>query len=656
MKVLDKNAAKAALRVVLIYFFAAGTGLALLRFFNPTMAEWDIGHLFSPQNTLFLCLTAALIFFLVYRLSAHLYRNIQLLSQNEIRYHSLFDNMHKGGAVYRPVDHGRDFVFIDINCSGEQIDQVNRRKLIGHRVTEIFPGIRESNLLNVMQRVHSTGKPEYLPISRYRDKYLESCRENYLFRLDSGEVVAVYDDVTEKKQLQEKLEQSKGELTLQNRIITQFLTTGDDTVYQRVLQIILKALRSSFGFFCYLNEQGKLICPTLSGEYRKLYNMQDLNIIFPPENWDSLWGQTLKDGKTMMKNSALTVPVGHIALQNGLAVPIRYQEEVIGIICIANKDEDYTDADTTLLESICSYLAPILNARLHAQYSENLRFETVVELVKSEASLKEAEKMAKIGHWEHHFATGALSWSDEVYRIFSQDAKQFKPSVQALLQQVHPDDREFVKQAFTAAITNKTTDDEITHRLLLADGTIKFVQERWIATYNNNGEPVNSLGTVQDITERVLAEESNRRLATAIDQAVDVIMITDENGTIQYVNPAFEKLTGYTRQEAVGQSSKLLKSGEHSPAFYQDLWLTISSGKVWHGRFVNKKKSGDFFTEETTITPVKDDTGRIINFVAVKHDISRELELEQQLRQAVKMEAIGTLAGGIAHDFNNILG
>jgi PAS domain S-box-containing protein len=150
-------------------------------------------------------------------------------------------------------------------------------------------------------------------------------------------------------------------------------------------------------------------------------------------------------------------------------------------------------------------------------------------------------------------------------------------------------------------------------------------------------------------------EEAHKRLATAIDQAVDSIVITDPQGIIQYVNPAFEKSSGYTRNQAIGLTPAILKSGHHTESFYEDLWQTITSDKVWRGSLINKNKSGEQFTEKATISPVKDTEGNIINFVAVKHDISRELELEQQLQQAVKMEAMGTLAGGIAHDFNNIL-
>ncbi len=150
-------------------------------------------------------------------------------------------------------------------------------------------------------------------------------------------------------------------------------------------------------------------------------------------------------------------------------------------------------------------------------------------------------------------------------------------------------------------------------------------------------------------------EAAYRRLATAIDQVVDSIVITDPDGVIQYVNPAFEKSSGYPKEDAIGMTPGVLKSGEHPQSFYDELWKTINGGRVWHGRLVNKKKNGQYFTEKATISPVKDSNGTIINFVAVKHDISRELELEQQLQQAVKMEALGTLAGGIAHDFNNIL-
>ncbi|MCG3206958.1 MAG: Sensor histidine kinase RcsC [Anaerolineae bacterium] len=154
---------------------------------------------------------------------------------------------------------------------------------------------------------------------------------------------------------------------------------------------------------------------------------------------------------------------------------------------------------------------------------------------------------------------------------------------------------------------------------------------------------------------RVKLDQERQLLSTAVNKTAENVIITDADGTIVYVNQAFEHTTGYTRAEAVGHNPRLLKSGHQPPEFYHQLWTTIKNGQVWHGRFVNQKKDGTLYTEDATITPVSDSSGQIVNFVAVKRDITNELQREAQYLQAQKMEAIGRLAGGVAHDFNNLL-
>lgn len=155
--------------------------------------------------------------------------------------------------------------------------------------------------------------------------------------------------------------------------------------------------------------------------------------------------------------------------------------------------------------------------------------------------------------------------------------------------------------------------------------------------------------------DRVRLNQQHHQLNTAIEQTAELVIISDTDGKIVYVNPAFAQLTGYSQAEVVGQNPRLLKSGKQEPDFYEQLWETISAGLVWHGRFINKKKDGALYTVDSTITPVLGKTGAIVNYIAIQRDVTRELQLEEQYLQAHKMEAIGQLAAGIAHDFNNLL-
>lgn len=158
-----------------------------------------------------------------------------------------------------------------------------------------------------------------------------------------------------------------------------------------------------------------------------------------------------------------------------------------------------------------------------------------------------------------------------------------------------------------------------------------------------------------NMSNRFKMEEGRRLLATAVEQAAESVIITDIFGNIQYVNPAFEEVSGYSYPEVLGKNPRLLQSGETPPYQYKLMWAEIAKGHVWRGTFTNKKKNGALYKEEATITPVRDNNGHIINYVAVKRDITQHLILENQIRQSQKMQAIGTLAGGVAHDFNNIL-
>jgi PAS domain S-box-containing protein len=155
--------------------------------------------------------------------------------------------------------------------------------------------------------------------------------------------------------------------------------------------------------------------------------------------------------------------------------------------------------------------------------------------------------------------------------------------------------------------------------------------------------------------QQQIAEQSLRKLSCAVEQSADTIVITNSDGIIEYANPAFEKLTGYSRQEVMGQSPALLKSGQQAPALYRELWETIRSGDVYRSIVVNRKKDGELYYADESISPIRNAEGRITHFVSNGRDLTGRLRVEAQLLQAQKMDAVGRLAGGVAHDFNNLL-
>ena len=174
---------------------------------------------------------------------------------------------------------------------------------------------------------------------------------------------------------------------------------------------------------------------------------------------------------------------------------------------------------------------------------------------------------------------------------------------------------------------------------------------------NDMGEIIGVISSCEDITTRRNTEEALHLQAAALDAAANAIVITDEQGTIKWANRAFTTLTGYTLAEGAGQKpGDLIRSGVHDKDFFRHMWETILAGEVWQSEVVNRRKDGSLYTEEMTITPVRDAAGEIKHFIAIKQDITEKRQLQVQLQHAQRMETVGRLAGGVAHDFNNILG
>lgn len=284
-------------------------------------------------------------------------------------------------------------------------------------------------------------------------------------------------------------------------------------------------------------------------------------------------------------------------------------------------------------------------------------------LNEAEAGLRRATSAANVGLWDMDLRTREVHYSLEWKRLLGYEDHEISNDYVEWQSRVYPDDFPKIAGMVLAYLQNPTPNFSYEFRLRHKDGSYRWILAQAALETDEQGQPWRMLGSHIDITERKQAEAQLRLQSAALAAAANAIVITDREGTIQWVNPAFSELTGYELAEAVGRNPRdLVKSNQQNPAVYTELWQTIITGQAWHGEMVNRRKDGSLYTEEQTITPLRDEAGEITHFIAIKQDVTsrRQLEAENrqlmaQVYQAQKMESIGRLAGGIAHDFNNLL-
>jgi len=259
------------------------------------------------------------------------------------------------------------------------------------------------------------------------------------------------------------------------------------------------------------------------------------------------------------------------------------------------------------------------------------RKQAELELRRNQELLNEAQRLGRLGSWELDLVSGELHWTDEVYRIFELDPAQFSPSYENFLNVIHPDDRDQVNQAYTQSLIDRQPYG-IEHRLLVADGRIKWVREHCGSEFDASGKPLRSVGAVQDITEEHLVAEQ-LRIAAATFETQEAIAITDPDANILRVNQAFEVLSGYSAEEMIGQNPRILQSGRHDAAFFQAMWSALLGTGKWAGEIWDKRKNGEIYPKWMTITAVYDEQHRVTHYVAVSSDISQRKLDERKIYQ-----------------------
>lgn len=285
-----------------------------------------------------------------------------------------------------------------------------------------------------------------------------------------------------------------------------------------------------------------------------------------------------------------------------------------------------------------------------------VRQQVMEMLSETRDQLVEAQHIAGLGSFVFDIATGSWTASEVLTNIFGLTDPGAARDVPEWFELMVPDDRAAMQHYFYQEVLKQQRPFDHIYRIVRAtDREVRWVHGLGKLIIGEHGQVERLVGVVQDITDKKRDEEQMTVQLSALSAAANAIVLTDRNGLIKWVNPAFSRLTGYESSEAVGRKMNLLKSGRQSAAFYDTLWGTILAGNVWHGELVNRRKDGQIYLECATITPVRGADGQIAHFVAILQDVTEQRELEKRMQQAQKMEAIGTLAGGIAHDFNNIL-
>jgi len=618
------------------------------------------------------------------------------LPQSEVPYRDLFEKLGLAVAVYEAVADGEDFVVRDLNQAGERIEKINREDVVGRRVTQVLPGVKEFGLFAVFQRVWRTGQAEHFPVAFYRDDRIDGWRDNFVYKLPGGEIVAVYQDRTEGKRPQERLERL-------SRLKEDLLVPGPlDQKMKRITDELVEVLGADFARVwiiraCDLCDTGCLHAEQTEGPHVCRHRSQCLHLAASSGRYTHTDGEVhrrvpfgcYKIGRVaaaadpgFVTNEVTRDPRVHNqdwARELGLVSFAGYRllstdGKPVGVLALFSR-EKLTGQDESLLTAIANTASPVIQTALseEALRTSERRYAGLFE--DSPVPIWELDLSAAInslGSGADRSEESFESYLSSHPQILEESADLFRivDLNQALIELFEAPDKETVKRDISRFLTPEGVRTFVSCLGMILSGRPLVQRDTSVRTATGKrrevtlrvGVPAGSderpsrvLVSLSDITERKRAEEERQRLATAIEQAAESIVITDRKGLIQYVNPAFEKISGYSRAEAEGRTPRFLKSGKHGPEFYHQMWSKLTAGEVWQGRLVNRHKDGTRFEEEATISPVRDASGEVTHYVAVKHDLSQVTRLESQLRQAQKMEAIGTLAGGIAHDFNNIL-
>jgi PAS domain S-box-containing protein len=260
-----------------------------------------------------------------------------------------------------------------------------------------------------------------------------------------------------------------------------------------------------------------------------------------------------------------------------------------------------------------------------------VNYKDITKRKEIQTKLQQAQKIANLEYFEFDIRTGNWTNSSELDDIFGIE-QNFEKNIEGWLKVLHPAYHNSLVNYFNEYVLKQHPQFDKEFKII----NQKTKDDHWVHCLgsiitDSHDKPIKMCGTIQDITQRKNREDELQKLNFAVYQSPVSMIITDTLGNMQFANPVVLSMTGYTAKELIGQNTRLFKSGEHSESFYRDLWETIYNGNVWKGQFHNKKKNGELYWEEATISPIKNHLGEIKNFLSIKEDITGKKEIENKL-------------------------
>ncbi len=502
------------------------------------------------------------------------------LIENEKKYRLLVEEMTQGIAVHEAVydDYGNmiDYRFLDMNKSFEKILGIKKEDWIGKTVLEVLPKT-EKYWIDTYSQVVKTGKAiDYENYSVELDRYFHVVAYNN----QPNQFAVIVTDITESKKIQKQLEESEAKLKLSQKyarighydfdVKTGFWTNSE--MLNEIFGIEEDYVRDVKGWLEIVHPEDR----------EEMFSYLNDYVLKGKNKFDKEYRIIRKnDNKLLWVHGLGTIDFD----DNG--EPAR----MFGTI------QDITARK--LAEEEGALLKNIIENSLNEIYlfnTDTLKFEFVNRgaLNNLGYSLEELKNMTPV----------------DLKPEFTLD--KFLSLIKPLLE---GDKKIIVFETVHKRKNGTTYPVEVQlQKSILSDKKLYFA-------------------IINDITERKKAEEEKYKLLTAIEQSRISVVITDIYGNIEYVNNFFTELTGYSKNEVLGHNPRILNAGKHTKDFYKELWTTILNGNTWEGIFYNKKKNGQLYWEYAIITPIKDEIGKIINFVAVKEDITEKIIKEQQLNQ-----------------------